>query len=78
MHPNIRTQFYSSSLDHTIKLWDMNDGTLLQTYQLGKPCLGILASNTERDILYVLVQDANIYVIIHIQYIRDHTYSIHT
>jgi NET1-associated nuclear protein 1 (U3 small nucleolar RNA-associated protein 17) len=60
MHPNIRTQFYSSSLDHTIKLWDMNDGTLLQTYQLGKPCLGILGSNTERDILYVLVQDVAI------------------
>ena len=35
----------------------MNDGTLLQTYQLGKPCLGILGSSSERDTLYVFVQD---------------------
>ena len=57
MNPNIRTQFYSASLDRTVKLWDMNDGTLLQSYNLGKPCLAIQSSATERDILYTFVQD---------------------
>ena len=57
MNPNIRTQFYSASLDRTVKLWDMNDGTLLQSYNVGKPCLAIRSSATERDILYTFIQD---------------------
>jgi NET1-associated nuclear protein 1 (U3 small nucleolar RNA-associated protein 17) len=53
-HPHISSQFFSSSLDGTVKLWDLSDGALLHSYKVGVPCLGIGASRRERDCLFLL------------------------
>ena len=44
---NVHLQAYTSSLDGTIRLWDLDDGACVKTIQVGRAVYHLVSSETE-------------------------------
>ncbi|KAJ3213554.1 WD repeat-containing protein 75 [Dinochytrium kinnereticum] len=55
MNPKNRYQLFSASLDGTIKLWDINDGSLIKTWNLHQPITHFALNPEDPRSAYVAV-----------------------
>ncbi|KAJ3104951.1 hypothetical protein HDU97_008699 [Phlyctochytrium planicorne] len=56
LNPKNQFQLFSASLDGTIKLWDINDGSLLKTWNLYQPVTHIVLDPKDSKMAYVAVK----------------------
>ncbi|KAG9047512.1 hypothetical protein FS837_002097 [Tulasnella sp. UAMH 9824] len=60
LNPTNPLQLYSASLDGTIKVWDWLEGTLLKTFDFGKPISHMCAHVECSDVVFVAGRNAKV------------------